>query len=107
MLRSSQSAATRLSQPQFCQRFGRLDFPLLSDRENGVARQYGAVRHDDTGSAEPLHAVFVLDAAGRVRWAYLGDAPFGDNLALLSEVASLAADQATGIATLSDRPLEP
>jgi peroxiredoxin len=48
----------------------RLRFPLLADFEpkGAMARRYGAYREQD-GTSE--RALFVLDAAGIVRWSYL------------------------------------
>lgn len=54
----------------------RLHFPLLSDFEpkGSVSRLYGAYRERD-GFSE--RALFVIDAAGIVRWSYLS--PIGVN----------------------------
>ena len=51
-------------------------FPLLADFEpkGAVARAYGAY-HDPYGVAE--RALFVIDAAGVIRWSYLS--PMGVN----------------------------
>ena len=65
---------------------------MLSDPEHRIAWQYGAVRQAADGTSEPLHAAIVLDRSGRVRWAYFGNSPFTDNLALLYEVATAAGD---------------
>jgi peroxiredoxin len=48
----------------------KIGFPLLADFEpkGAVARSYGAYRDQD-GFAE--RALFVIDAAGTVRWSYL------------------------------------
>jgi peroxiredoxin len=48
----------------------RLRFPLLADFEpkGAVARRYGAYRDQD-GTSE--RALFVIDAAGIIRWSYL------------------------------------
>jgi peroxiredoxin len=54
----------------------KLRFPLLSDFEpkGGVARSYGAYRHQD-GVCE--RALFVLDGDGVIQWSYLS--PVGVN----------------------------
>lgn len=54
----------------------KLRFPLLADFEpkGAVSRQYGAYRQKD-GTSE--RALFVLDAAGIIRWSYLS--PIGVN----------------------------
>jgi peroxiredoxin len=54
----------------------RLRFPLLADFEpkGAVARSYGAYRDED-GTSE--RALFVIDAAGIIRWSYLS--PIGVN----------------------------
>jgi peroxiredoxin len=48
----------------------KLRFPLLADFEpkGAVARTYGVYRHAD-GVSE--RALFVLDAAGTIRWSYV------------------------------------
>ena len=48
----------------------KLRFPLLSDFEpkGEVARRYGVYRHHE-GTSE--RALFVIDAAGVIRWSYL------------------------------------
>jgi peroxiredoxin len=54
----------------------KLRFPLLADFEpkGGVATAYGAYRPQD-GTSE--RALFVIDAAGHIRWSYLS--PVGIN----------------------------
>lgn len=54
----------------------RLRFPLLADFEpkGAMARSYGAYREPD-GTSE--RALFVIDAAGVIRWSYLS--PIGVN----------------------------
>jgi peroxiredoxin len=48
----------------------KLEFPLLADFEpkGAVARRFGVYRHED-GICE--RAIFVLDAAGVIRWRYV------------------------------------
>lgn len=75
--------------------FGEFDFAVLSDPGHAVANCYGALRTDadpraaDPQDAEPLHATFVIARDGRVCWAYRGESPLANNLALLYEVARL------------------
>ncbi len=70
-----------------------LDFPLLADFEpkGEVSRRYGAYRAQD-GFSE--RALFVLDAAGVIRWSYLSDVgqnPGADGvLAALEELSQPA-----------------
>ena len=54
----------------------KLRFPLLSDFEpkGGVARSYGAYRHQD-GISE--RALFVIDEQGTIHWSYVS--PIGVN----------------------------
>ncbi len=54
----------------------RIQFPLLADFQprGEVARRYGVYREND-GITE--RALFVIDAAGIVRWSYLS--PIGEN----------------------------
>jgi len=70
-----------------------LHFPLLSDFEpkGEVSRQYGAY-HDDLG--ESSRALFVLDAAGVIRWTHLS--PDGVNpgaAGILSALEALTPEQ--------------
>lgn len=79
----------------------RLDIPLLADFEpkGAVARAYGVYRAAD-GVAE--RALFVIDAAGVVRWSYLS--PIGVNpgadgiLQALESLARESPGQAAGTA---------
>lgn len=57
-------------------------FPLLSDRDNKVARAYGLLAAD--GSF--LHGVFVIDRERRIQFAAKTDEPYGD-AAMLLEIA--------------------
>jgi hypothetical protein len=52
-----------------------LPFPLLSDPEGELAKKCG-VWNEDEGVAEP--AIVVLDASGKVRYAYTGGTDFSD-----------------------------
>lgn len=70
-----------------------LHFPLLADFEpkGEIARKYGAYRDGD-GYAE--RALFVIDAAGTIRWSYLS--PVGVNPGadgVFSALESLADDE--------------
>jgi peroxiredoxin len=69
-----------------------LAFALLSDPELRVADLYG-VRHEDEprGRLIPRPATFVLDAAGKVQYAYVGENPSDrpDEAELLAVVRSL------------------
>jgi peroxiredoxin len=47
-----------------------LPFSLLSDPDGDLSRLYG-VWHDEHRIARP--AIFVIDAAGTVRYAYVGE----------------------------------
>lgn len=73
-------------------RFGDFPVPLLSDPDHAAALAYG-VWKPLPGSApddgEPLHGTFIVDRAGLVRWAHVGDSPFRDVKALLHEVSRL------------------
>ncbi|HEX4141994.1 MAG TPA: redoxin domain-containing protein [Pirellulales bacterium] len=76
--------------------YGALVFAVLSDPDHAVARQFAALRLADASPAgdepapdEPLHATFIIDRRGEVRWATRGDVPFRDSMALLYELAWL------------------
>jgi peroxiredoxin len=76
---------------------GRLRFPLLADFEpkGAVAKAYGAYRAED-GEAE--RAIFVVDAAGIIRWSYVspvGVNPGADGILRALEALS-GEPQATG-----------
>ncbi len=61
----------------------RLSFPLLSDWDHTVIRQYGVVYEDMYGLIEAAQrSVFVLDSAGTVtdKWVREGDNPDFDEL---------------------------
>lgn len=78
------------------ERFGGLDLTVLADTERAAARAFGAWREcDGEEPAQPMHATFVIERGGRVRWAYRGDLPFTDNLALLYELATGDGEVAT------------
>ncbi len=66
----------------------RIQFPLLADFQprGEVARRYGVYREND-GITE--RALFVIDAAGIVRWSYLS--PIGENPGADGIIAALDA----------------
>ena len=69
--------------------YGRFHFPVLSDRDNRVAEQYGVYTRATGDRGEDLkHGTFLIDQDGQITWAYAGDRPFVDNGFLLSLVAS-------------------
>jgi len=75
-----------------------LDFPLLADFEpkGEVSRKYGAYRAQD-GFSE--RALFVVDAAGVIRWSYLSDVtknPGADGILAALEELSQPAGAGTG-----------
>jgi peroxiredoxin Q/BCP len=63
---------------------GAWDFPVLSDPGNKVARAYQVFRGDFL-----RHGTFLIDRAGTVRWANVGDAPFRRNPALLYQLSKI------------------
>ena len=78
-------------------RYGGFQIPLLSDPDHSVALSYGVwkpVPGGDPDDGEPLHGTFVIDRGGAVRWANIGDRPFGDIDALLAELDHSARGQA-------------
>ena len=69
--------------------YGRFYFPVLSDKDNRVAQQFGTFRPESEGQPELLlHGTFVIDTDGTVLWANTGNKPFLDNKSLLTIIAS-------------------
>ncbi len=73
-------------------KFGGIEIPLLSDRDHSVSTRYGVWRpiadgNPDDGDA--LHGTFIVDRKGVVRWAHVGNRPFTDIEALLTELDRL------------------
>jgi peroxiredoxin len=64
----------------------RLDFPILADPGLQAFRAWRA--YDDF-EAMPLHGMFLVDAAGQVRWQDVGPEPFTDLQFLLGEARRL------------------
>jgi peroxiredoxin len=70
--------------------FGGFQIPLLSDVDHEVSSAYEVWKaipggEKDDGAAK--HGTFLIDRDGLVRWAYVGDRPFADIEALLTELA--------------------
>ncbi len=63
-----------------------LPFPLLSDPEGELAKRCG-VWNESEGVAEP--AIVVLDASGKVRYAYTGGKDFSDRPAEDAVISAL------------------
>jgi peroxiredoxin len=73
-------------------KYGDFQIPLLSDPNHAVSSAYGVwkpVPGGDQDEGEALHGTFIVDRGGLVRWAYIGDRPFTDIEALLSELDSM------------------
>ncbi len=49
----------------------KLQFPVLSDANHGVAEQYGV--YDLLGDSLATPSVFVIDMEGVIRWRYVGE----------------------------------
>jgi peroxiredoxin len=71
-----------------CKLEGGFPFPLVSDASLGVFRAYRAF--DDFENV-PLHATFLVDGQGLVRWQDIGYQPFSDAEFLLKEAKRLLA----------------
>lgn len=69
--------------------YGAFAFPTLSDVDCTVASEYEVARRDRNGDLKPLHATFVVDSDGVIRWANYGHEPFLGNATLLYELARL------------------
>lgn len=63
-----------------------LPFPVFADPE---MRAFKAFRAYDDFDAFPMHATFLIDAAGRILWSDIGHAPFNHPEALLREAQRL------------------
>jgi peroxiredoxin/tetratricopeptide (TPR) repeat protein len=64
---------------------GEKELPLLlSDPDRGVARRYGAW---DEFEERPVHATFLIDPDGKVRWHRISSNPFRDIAFLKTELA--------------------
>ncbi len=68
--------------------YGRFYFPVLSDKDNRVAQQYGAFQPEAGDKPENLlHGTFVINTDGTVLWTNTGNKPFLDNQTLLTVIA--------------------
>ena len=68
--------------------YGRFYFPVLSDKDNRVAQQFGVFQSEADGKPEmQLHGTFVINSDGMVLWANTGNKPFLDNQTLLTVIA--------------------
>ena len=77
-----ETTATRFKQ------YGKFHYPVLSDRENKVAEQYGVYTPAVGDHDEDLkHATFIVDKTGRITWGYAGSQPFVDNALLLKRLS--------------------
>lgn len=69
--------------------YGRFNFPVLSDKDNRVAQQYGVFQPEADGEPEmQLHGTFVINSDGTVLWTNTGNKPFLDNQTLLTVIAT-------------------
>ena len=59
-------------------------FHLGVDPTKKIFQQFNAV---DGASGLPLHATFLVDDAGRIRWSDIGEHPFMDSEALLDKIS--------------------
>lgn len=95
--RGSRVLAVSVDAPAFSRerirKFGGFQFPLLSDPDHTVSRNYGVWKTlpgGDPDVGEALHGSFIIDRGGLVRWAAVGDRPFTDINALVAELDRLA-----------------
>jgi peroxiredoxin len=72
-------------------KFGGFQIPLLSDVNHDVSFNYG-VWNNVVDGGEMRHGTFIIDGAGLVRWAYVGDRPFTDITALFIELDQLTVE---------------
>ncbi len=70
------------------QKYGRFNFPVLSDPDNQQAVEYGVYKAASPGKdEEKYHATFVIGTNGKIAWAYTGHVPNTDNKSLLFVLA--------------------
>jgi peroxiredoxin len=72
-------------------KYGDFQVPLLSDPNHAVSLTYGVwkpVPGGEKDEGEALHGTFIVDRKGLVRWVNIGNRPFTDIEALLSELDS-------------------
>ena len=84
--------------------YGAFEFAVLFDPDHSVGAVMARFRKPIPGRpAGLLHATFVVARDGKVQWATFGDRPFGNNRALLCELACLQHDRpAMTLATSRD-----
>ena len=73
-------------------KYGALELPLLSDADHAVSSAYGVWKAARDGSNDDglvQHGTFIVDRDGVVRWVHVGDRPFTDIEALLTELDTL------------------
>jgi peroxiredoxin len=70
--------------------YGAFSCSVLSDPGNRVAGAYGVYKPTTApGAVSLLHATFIVDKSGIVRWCQYGLTPFTKNEALLAELGKL------------------
>jgi mycoredoxin-dependent peroxiredoxin len=75
-------------------KYGNFQIPLLSDAGRAPSSAYGvwkAVPSGGEDGGEARHGTFIVDRDGLVRWAFVGNRPFTDIEALLTELDGLRA----------------
>jgi len=79
------SVDSSFSQKAFCDTLGGLNFPLVSDLDLGIARQYGVAL--DTGFT--TRAEFAIDKEGAVKWLNIEDEAGNDTPSMEDIFAAL------------------
>ena len=85
------------------EKYGRFDFPVLSDQPQAVAEQYSVYTPPSDDKPENLlHGTFVIDRSGVVTFVNMGYQPFLDNKSLLfwlsiPPLSSESRSQPTGV----------
>jgi peroxiredoxin Q/BCP len=94
--RRAQVLAVSADTPEFSRerthKFGDFQIPLLSDADHATAVSYGVwkpIPGAGKDDGESLHATFVVDGVGSIRWAHVGNRPFTDVDALLAALDQL------------------
>ena len=99
LLAISTDSGADLKQAHAKSKDGRFPFPLLSDVKHDVFRAYRAF---DDFENKPLHATFLIDAAGLIRWQDISFDPFQDADFLLKEARRLLQFPASKVASRRD-----
>jgi alkyl hydroperoxide reductase subunit AhpC len=86
ILAISTDDVANLNKSQTNYKKGEIPFPIVSDSEKKIFKQYTA--HDDFEN-EPLHGTFVVSGKGRILWSDISADPFMELDFLIKEATRL------------------